>query len=218
VEVTQRRGLPFVALSLDTEEPDVPAIDIDDFGAAAMAARHLLELGHRRIAVLGIGLGEKAGRASPEEVRATRFVNVRERARGFRAALAEAGIPEAEVPVLAIRNDGGNVGAALEQLLDGGDPPPTGLLAMSDKVALAALDWLSDRGLRVPEDVSIVGFDGVPESAASLPPLTTVEQPYRRIAERAVAAILDDAMPKGREVLPLTLVVRGSTAPPPVSG
>jgi DNA-binding LacI/PurR family transcriptional regulator len=86
---------------------------------------------------------------------------------------------------------------------------------MSDKVALAALDWLAARGLRVPEDVSVVGFDGVPEAAAATPPLTTVEQPYRRIAERAVAAILDDVMPDGREVLPVALKVRESTGPAP---
>lgn len=218
VEITQRRGLPFVALSLDSEEPDVPAIDIDDFGGASLAAAHLLGLGHRRLAILGIGLGDKAGLATPDEVRATRYVNVRERALGYWAALAEAGIAEGEVPVLAVRNEGENVGAALELLFSGGDAP-TGLLAMSDKVALAALDWLSARGLRVPQDVSLVGFDGVPEAETSRPPLTTVEQPFRRIAERSVAAILDDVMPMGREILPLNLVVRGSTAPPPgISG
>jgi DNA-binding LacI/PurR family transcriptional regulator len=217
VEITQRRGLPFVALSLDTEEPDVPAIDIDDFGGGLACARHLLDLGHRRIAILGIGLGEAAQRVQPEAARATRFVNVRERARGYWAGLTVAGVPEDEVPVMAVRNDGENIAEAMELLFDGPEPRPTGLLAMSDKVALAALDWLVERGVRVPEEVSVVGFDGVPESAESMPPLTTVEQPFRQIAERSVAAILDDAMPAGREILPLTLLVRGSTAPP-VSG
>jgi len=216
VEVTQRRGLPFVALSLDTDEPDVPAIDIDDFGGALACGRHLLALGHRRIAILGIGLGEVAQRVRPESAWATRFVNVRERAKGYLAALAEAGVPEEDTPIMAVRNDGENIAEALELLFDGRQPRPTALLAMSDKVGLAALDWLVERGLRVPEDVSLVGFDGVPEAADSVPPLTTVEQPFRQIAERSVAAILDDAMPTGREVLPLTLLVRGSTAP--VSG
>jgi DNA-binding LacI/PurR family transcriptional regulator len=64
--------------------------------------------------------------------------------------------------------------------------------------------------------VSVVGFDGVAGTASSAPPLTTMEQPYKLIAERAVAAILDDAMPEGREVLPLTLVVRASTGPAPL--
>jgi DNA-binding LacI/PurR family transcriptional regulator len=216
VEIAQRRGLPFVALSLDTDEPDVPAVDIDDFGAAFAIARHLLDLGHRRLAILGLGLGEDRPEATPGDVRATRFVNVRERARGYWAALAEEGIAEEEVPVLAVRNDGANIGAALEHLFGRAGPAPTALLAMSDLLALQAMEWLAARGLRVPEDVSVAGFDGIPEAAAASPPLTTVEQPYRRIAERSVAAILDDAMPAGREVLPLTLRVRDSTGPAPL--
>jgi DNA-binding LacI/PurR family transcriptional regulator len=216
VEITQRRGLPFVALSLDTQEPDVPAIDIDDFGGARLAARHLTELGHRRVAVLGIGLGDGPGRADGNAVRSTRYVNVRERALGFWAGFAEAGLAEEQVPVHAIRNDGSNMGDALSVLFHGTARPPTGLVAMSDLLALRALEWFEERGIRVPEDVSVVGFDGVPESAVARPPLTTVEQPYRRIAERSVSAILDDAMPAGREVLSLTLVVRESTGP--VSG
>jgi DNA-binding LacI/PurR family transcriptional regulator len=84
---------------------------------------------------------------------------------------------------------------------------------MSDLVALKAMNWLAARNLHVPEEVSVVGFDGIPEAASASPGLTTVEQPYRQIAERSVAAILDDQMPEGREVLPLSLVVRDSTGP-----
>jgi DNA-binding LacI/PurR family transcriptional regulator len=216
VEVAQKRGLPFVALSLDSDDPDVPAVDIDDHGGAYAAARHLLDLGHRRIAVLGIGLGDEARLVAPEEVQATHFVNVRERARGYWAALVKAGISEAEVPVVAIRNDGANAGEALALLFADPHTAPTALLAMSDRLALAAVAWLTARGLRVAEDVSVVGFDGVPEAAVSVPPLTTMEQPYRQIAERAVSAILDDDLPDGREVLPLRLVVRESTGPAPM--
>jgi DNA-binding LacI/PurR family transcriptional regulator len=148
-------------------------------------------------------------------------LNVRERARGYWAALAEVGIPEEEMPIHAVsrsdgsvsRSDGSNLGEALALLFADWHTAPTALLAMSDHMALAALDWLAAHGLRVPEDVSVVGFDGVPEAAVSAPPLTSVDQPYRQIAERAVAAILDGAVPQGREVLPLQLVVRGSTGP-----
>ncbi len=212
VEITQKRGLPFVALSLDTAEPDVPAIDIDDFGGARTAARYLVSLGHRRVAVLGIGLGQDPGLVTPEAVRATRFVNVRERALGYWAGLAEAGVAEADVPVLAIRDDASNVTEGLDLLFGNHAAPPTALLAMSDKVAMAALDALRSRGITVPTDVSVVGFDDVPEAEFTRPPLTTVAQPFRQIAERSVAAILDDTIPQGREVLPLELVVRGSTA------
>ncbi|EYD76122.1 transcriptional regulator [Rubellimicrobium mesophilum DSM 19309] len=215
VEMTQRRGLPFVSLSLDTRDTDVPAVCIDDFGGAQAAARHLLELGHRRFAVLGFALGDGPGRVTPREVQATRSMNVLERARGYWAALAEAGIPEAEVPVHAIGRNGGNVGEALALLFADRATAPTAILAMADRLALAAMAWLEGQGLRVPQDVSVVGFDGVPEAASSTPPLTTMEQPYRRIAERSVAAILDDAMPEGREVLPLDLVLRASTGPAP---
>ncbi|CAA9403195.1 MAG: transcriptional regulator [uncultured Rubellimicrobium sp.] len=216
VEITQKRGLPFVALSLDTQEPDVPAIDIDDFGGARQVARHILALGHRRVAILGIGLGPGPGRATPEEVRATRFVNVRERALGYWAALAEVGISEEEVPVHAVLNDGENVAEALALLFDGPGPHPTAILAMSDKVAMAALHALAARGVAVPGQVSVVGFDDVPEAESARPPLTTVAQPYAAIAERSVAAILDGTIPEGREVLPLTLVVRESSGPPPL--
>lgn len=214
-EMMQRRGLPFIALSIDVNEPDVPAFGIDDFGGARAAARHLVELGHRRVAILGIGIAGGPGRVPPENAWAARSVNVRERARGYWAALAEAGISEAEVPIHPVRLGGEDAGAALELLFENGHPPPTALLAMSDLVALKAMDWLSERGWRVPEDVSIVGFDGAPEAEAARPPLTTVEQPYRSIAERAVAAILDGAMPTGGEVLPVTLIIRTSTGPAP---
>jgi DNA-binding LacI/PurR family transcriptional regulator len=214
--MTQRRGLPFVSLSLDAHDADVPAICIDDVGGAYAAARHLLDLGHRRFAVLGFALGNGPGRVTPEEVRATKSMNVLERARGTWAALAEAGIAEAEVPVHAIARDGSNVGDALALLFAERETTPTALLAMSDRLALAAMAWLNGQGLRVPQDVSVVGFDGVPEAATSTPPLTTMEQPFRLIAERAVAAILDGEVPDGREVLPPVLVVRGSTGPAPV--
>jgi DNA-binding LacI/PurR family transcriptional regulator len=217
VEMSQRRGLPFVSLSPNAGDPDLPAICIDDFGGAFLAARHVLDLGHRRIAALGFGVGDGTGRVAPEEVRAAPSLNVRERARGYWAALAEAGIPEAEMPVHAVRRSkGGHAGEALAVLFADRRSAPTALLAMSDHLALAAMAWLAAQGLRVPEDVSVVGFDGVPEGAASVPPLTTMEQPYRRIAERAVAAILDGALPDGREVLPLRLVVRESTGPAPM--
>jgi len=94
--------------------------------------------------------------------------------------------------------------------------PPTALLAMSDRIALLALDWLRERGLSVPGDVSIVGFDGVPEAASSEPPLTTVAQPIAQMGRLAVQMILDDNGKTRREMLDVELVLRASTAPPPI--
>ncbi len=67
----------------------------------------------------------------------------------------------------------------------------------------------------MPQDVSVVGFDGIPEAEAAVPPLTTPAQPCREIAERSMAAILDRQVPAGRDILPLTLVARGSSGPAP---
>jgi DNA-binding LacI/PurR family transcriptional regulator len=86
---------------------------------------------------------------------------------------------------------------------------------MSDKVALHALDWLAARGIAVPGDVSVVGFDGVPEGAVSEPPLTTVAQPMVEMGRKAVRAILDFDGGILRETLEVELVVRASTGPAP---
>jgi DNA-binding LacI/PurR family transcriptional regulator len=83
---------------------------------------------------------------------------------------------------------------------------------MSDRLALFALQWLKARGLDVPGDVSVVGFDGVPEAALSSPPLTTVAQPIAEIGKRAIEMILEPSLEVRREVLPLKLETRGSTA------
>jgi DNA-binding LacI/PurR family transcriptional regulator len=102
------------------------------------------------MAILGIGLGEGPSRVAPQEVRAMRFVNVRERAWGYWGRLAESGLSEAEVPVHAIHTEATAVGAALSLLLAGSEPPPTALLAMSERVGLAAMDWLRIGGWCVP--------------------------------------------------------------------
>ena len=87
---------------------------------------------------------------------------------------------------------------------------------MSDKAALIAIDWLKARGLSVPDDVSVVGFDDVPEAAAARPPLTTVAQPMAELGRLAVEAVLRRDGAIGEQNLPIELVVRGSTAPPRV--
>ena len=101
---------------------------------------------------------------------------------------------------------------ALAALFDGGDPP-TALLVQSDRAALIAIDWLQARGLNVPGDVSVIGFDGIAEAALSRPGLTTVAQPLLDIGRHAVRAILAGT-PQGRRTLPVELVVRASTAAP----
>lgn len=214
VELTRQRQLPFIALALGSDDRSVPAIGIANKAGAAAASRHLLELGHRRLAVLTIGhLDDVTGEMTAPDFEMRMKSSTQQRMLGYWQAMAEFGVGRADVPVHATLNDRASVETALAALFDA-PAPPTALLAMSDRIALLTLEWLQQRGIAVPRDVSVVGFDGVPEAAAARPPLTTVTQPLDEIARRAVSAILDNAVLASRDALDVELVVRGSTAPP----
>ncbi|MCV9966100.1 LacI family DNA-binding transcriptional regulator [Pararhizobium sp. BT-229] len=214
VELTRQRQLPYIALALGSGDATIPAIGIDNIAGAAAAARHLAGLGHRRFAILAIGLdGEDGQPVTPELALGALKSTSRERALGYWQALADFGIGRDDVPIYAAENGKGSVTSALEALF-AKPAPPTAILAMSDRVALRAMEWLAEHGFNVPGDVSVVGFDGVPEAATVRPGLTTVAQPLREIARRAVDAILEDTASERQEMLDVTLIVRGSTAPP----
>jgi len=215
VELTRERQLPFVALEHETDDETISAICIDNVAGAASAARHLADLGHRRFAILAFSfVDDHVGPVSMAEVEAAIYSSSRDRVYGYFAALSEYGIDTASVPIFETQNDDASIKAGLEYLFAAS--PPTALLAMSDRIALLALDWLRERGLSVPGDVSIVGFDGVPEAASSEPPLTTVAQPIAQMGRLAVQMILDDNGKTRREMLDVELVLRASTAPPPI--
>lgn len=211
---TEKRELPFVALGLEEGLADTPGVGIDNRGGAEQAALHLVGLGHRRIAILGIGEVWNGQSPTPEEVMTTPYLTVRDRAQGYWAGLDTAGIAAADVPYADTDGERETVWAAMAQLF-GGEWQPTAILAMSDRAALFAIDWLQANGRRVPQDVSVVGFDGVPEGAETIPSLTTVQQPYEEIAARAVNSILNGEEIIGWPVLSLPLVVRASTGPAP---
>jgi DNA-binding LacI/PurR family transcriptional regulator len=212
---SQERQLPFVALAFGHADETLSAIGVDEVAGARLAAQHLAELGHRRFAVLAMEFGpdDGAGRATPERIRAATYATSVERIDGYFEALRGFGIDTARIPVFETRSDDASVRAALEEIF-AASPAPTAILAESDRIALIAIAWLKARGLAVPGDVSVVGFDGVPEGAASDPPLTTVAQPIAEMGRRAVRAILDHPGEVWREKLDVALVVRGSTAPP----
>nr|WP_222857374.1 LacI family DNA-binding transcriptional regulator [Rhizobium herbae] len=214
VELTRRRQLPFIALALGGADTSIPVIGIDNLAGAAMAARHLADLGHRRFAVLAIDqFGDPVGATAPGQAARSLKSTSRDRLLGYRQALEEFGIEPASVPVHGTRNDRSSVDAALDALF-AMPAPPTAILAMSDRIALFAMQWLAARGFKVPGDVSVIGFDDVPEAATASPGLTTIAQPLDEIARRAVSAILGGALPDAQETLDVTLVSRGSTAPP----
>jgi DNA-binding LacI/PurR family transcriptional regulator len=214
VDITRQRQLPYVALAIGAADNSIPAIGVDNRGGARMAAEHLLALGHRRIAILSTALSDgHQGRVSAGQVEAALYSTSSTRARGYWEALDAAGVRRDGVPIYETRENRASTIAAMEELF-ASEEVPTGILAMSDMVAMFAIDWLFQNGRSVPGDVSVIGFDGVPEAAVSTPKLTTIEQPMKEIARLAVEAALGGKQVEGRRVLEPRLVIRESTAPP----
>jgi DNA-binding LacI/PurR family transcriptional regulator len=215
VDLTRERRLPFVALELGFQDETVSAIGVDNVDGARLAARHLAELGHRRFAVLSLGFADnRTGFATPEVVRSAVYTGTRDRLAGYFEELSRFGIDTAKIPVYETENEEKSTRDGLEAIFAKAERP-TAILAMSDRMALIAIDWLKERGLGVPGDVSIVGFDGVPDGALSTPPLTTIAQPIIEIGRRAAHMILDHDGAVRRETMGVEFVVRGSTGPAP---
>lgn len=215
------RGLPMVAIDAGRLD-GAAAVGIDDRAAAHAVAAHIAALGHRRAGILSLELADD-GRCGPIDaarLAAARYRSGRDRLLGYRAALAgqpvEAGADPADGPAFETFNDADTAAAGLAWLFDR-PAPPTAILAMSDVLALAALDWLAARGLRVPQDVSVAGFDDTPEAARAAVPLTTLSQPAD-LKGRIAAEMLLGLRPMADHALTAALTVRASTAPPPRPG
>jgi DNA-binding LacI/PurR family transcriptional regulator len=186
-----------------TRDPQLDGVDVvvnDDFAGAQQATRHLLELGHTRIAHL-TGPGE-IGRLRLE---------------GFRTALTEAGLdPDAYLETGGMSEESGY--AAARRLLSGSDRP-TAIFAFNDVAAIGALSAADDLGLFVPQDVSLVGYDNTYLARIRHISLTSVENgnfPVGAQAGRFLVERLNDPGAPGRlHVVPTSLEVRASTAPPP---
>jgi DNA-binding LacI/PurR family transcriptional regulator len=204
--IVEERRLPFVVLDGQSVSGE-PSIDIDEEGGAAAAARHLAELGHRRFAVVAF---------LPLDGLPRNTVALR-RLAGYRQAIVDAGLdPEALTVVNGSAYDQVVTANVARGMLDVPDRP-TAVLAMSDEMAVAVMDGARSIGLRVPEDLSVVGFDDTVTAATSSPPLTTVHQPHAAKGAAAVRTLLAGADAKD-VTFPTRLVVRESTAPPPSRG
>jgi DNA-binding LacI/PurR family transcriptional regulator len=223
-------GVPALKAIRDRQMPlvviDSPAttgavrVEVDDRAGAEMAAQHLLDLGHRRIGVLSFQLSEdgQAGPVTTERRRAARYRTTRARLTGYLDTLSLAGLHTADVPIWecpANRRDLARYGA---QWLLSQHPELTGLLCTSDELALGAVRAVRDRGLSVPTDVSVVGFDDTPAAAQAEPPLTTVHQPLAEKGSRAAELALQSlsgGLTRRSIRLPVQLIMRASTAEPP---
>ena len=181
----------------------VPQVGVDEHAAGYLATRHLIELGHRRI-----GFVSGPSRSLPSRLKAG----------GWEVALAEAGLPHDRLLVARAAYGPAGGAAAIARLLD--SAPPTAVICSSDMMALGAISELRRRGLAVPADISVIGFDDMPLAPYCVPPLTTLAQPIAEIARAAIdrlLAELEDVAgrpPAHTQVFRPRLVIRDSTSPP----
>jgi LacI family transcriptional regulator len=195
--------LPFVLVNRHTDPITPNAVVFDDYAGGCAAVEHLLALGHRRIAHI----------SGSDEISTAHL-----RRQGYRDTLAWHGIehdPALEAPG-NFREAGGY--EAMQRLLTVPDPP-TAVFAVNDLAAAGALNALAEAGLRVPEDVSVIGFNDIFQRARLSPQLSSVQAPSRALgtqaAERLLAMIIDDVWPDTPLLLPVTLVARDTTGPAP---
>jgi LacI family transcriptional regulator, repressor for deo operon, udp, cdd, tsx, nupC, and nupG len=197
-----RRAVPpMVAVLERIADHDAPVVRIDHRAASAEVTRHLIELGHRRIAHI-----TGTHRAPSSE----------HRLEGYKDALASAGIPFDSDFVVAGDFSMQSGADAMGKLLDLNDPP-TAVFAGNDEMAFGAVTAARTRGLSVPDDLSLAGFDDQTTAAFYNPPLTTIHTPCREIGRRATQALVEQI--SGRDVareivLPTRLIIRDSTAAP----
>jgi len=196
-------GARLVFVNDASETIDAPSVGVDAYEAGRTATQHLLDLGHERIGYIG----------GPAYYSATRA-----QCAGYRDALAEAGVEGGALVYYDEEStfDGG--ARSVDRILESGPSRPTGVICNNDLMAIGILDGLAARGLSVPGDLSVVGFDGIDLASWTQPKLTTMEQPIEEIASTAIEA-LRTLIDEPARVLPrytfrARLRVGGSTAPP----
>jgi LacI family transcriptional regulator len=195
--------MPVVAVDSHIGGEGLPAVDSDNLAGARLATDHLLGLGHRRIGFLG---------RPPRDLD-----SAHQREQGYRASLAVAGVPFDADLVRAGAYGDTDLQDAARALLELPDRP-TAIFAANDMSAIAIVKVAFTLGLDVPRDLSVVGFDNIPESALCRPALTTVEQPLQLMGQRAVEMLLallaGDRLANPQLRLPTRLIERESTAAP----
>jgi DNA-binding LacI/PurR family transcriptional regulator len=218
IDAVRARGLPYVLVDF-SPYVEGPRVNIDDRGGARAAAQHLVDLGHRHFGLVlpyddgapTAGLAEEAAdpTKAADHTRWRCYIR-HERIVGWREPLEAAGVDWDAVPVGSAAGRAGDTGyEAAAQLLDRAERP-TAILCLSDVLAFGVMRAAAERGIRVPQDLSIVGYDDVPEAGSSA--LTTVFQNHAAKGEEAVRLLTEG----GDDVLlPTELVVRASSGPVP---
>lgn len=199
-QINQQR-FPCVLVNFEAKPMNVPVVAVENRIGARTAVEHLLELGHRRIGFIAgtNGTGQSG-----------------ERYQGYVDALTAAGVQLD--PALCVEGAFQQTGGfrATEQLL-ALEEPPTAIFSANDEMAFGAIDAIASRGLSVPDDISVIGFDDIPTSSYVFPKLTTMRQPYVQMADRAVSEVIE--LIQGKDFssqkisFPMELMLRASTAP-----
>jgi DNA-binding LacI/PurR family transcriptional regulator len=214
VEAALERRIPLVVVDAPRLEA-ATFVGVDDRAGARAVADHLAALGHRRLGIIvpTLVLDGREGRVDAERLRAAAYHVDRERLEGLRQGVEAAGIPWDEV-LIDERSNTQEAGIEAARSLLTEAERPTALVGTTDQLALGALRGARDLGLEPPADVSVVGFDDIPEASRAQPPLTTVRQPLvgkgAEAGDRLFALLDGTAAPDA--VLPVELVVRESTA------
>jgi DNA-binding LacI/PurR family transcriptional regulator len=211
------RQLPTVTVDMG-KLPEIAAVGIDDRGAARKIAGYVLELGHRQIAILSLEMLPDgfSGLVNGDRVKRCRASVTQQRLLGYVDGLNAAEIDLTTVPIYEIRiNDDAEAAYWTTRFLKTKRRRPTAIFSMSDRMAFGALHAATQLGLKVPGDLSIIGFDDIPQAAGTTPPLTTVRQPSRAKGQMAAAIVAGD-LPYTAEFQQLSteLIVRESVAAP----
>lgn len=196
-----RAGTPVTTIGIELDEPVAGFVSVDTYSGARAAIDHLVQLGHRRIGFI----------AGPDPLHTGRG-----RFDGYTDALRAARIRPAKT--LVVRSDADRKGGAdaLGRLLDSARPP-TAVFCLNDVLALGALQASHSRQIRVPEQLSVVGFDDIAMASHASPPLTTIAQPKTELGRTAARMVIDQlsgSVDRKATRLPCELIVRGSTAAP----
>jgi LacI family transcriptional regulator len=198
----RERDFPYVLIDQSDDTENSSAVEATNFQGAYEATRYLCQLGHTRIAFV---TGALAVRSAVE------------RLRGYKAALTDCGIPFCEELVIEGNYQQQTGYDITKRLLQNANPPPTAIFASNDLSAFGAMDAARECGFSIPEDISIIGFDDIPQASLVFPKLTTVRQPLEQMGVMAVKMLLEriegqSCFPQ-RVTLPTQLIIRDSCRP-----
>ncbi|HSK56699.1 MAG TPA: LacI family DNA-binding transcriptional regulator [Jiangellales bacterium] len=218
LDAVEERALPLVTIDGAIGRGEA-CVRVANRAGQAAAVRHLLDLGHRRFGVVSMPLRADGffGLATPGQLLDVTDPSSRDRLEAVRDELDRAGIAPTSVPVAVARSSHPSDGRELARVLLGLEHRPTAVIALSDRLALGCVDGARSLGLRVPADLSVTGFDAIPEAYEAEPALTTVAQDHAlkgRLSGQLLREMLDGHPPRDLEV-GTRLVVGGSTGPPP---